>query len=421
MSRRAKRGILSSLNQMRVLFVSHSAGTGGAERVLLETIELLQTQGTECRVLLPEKGPFCEHLEALRVPYSVISYPMWMARGEISTFVRIKSALNILKDTVQVGSCILRWKCELVYSNTIASSVGALASWLVKVPHVWHLHEFGFEDQGLRFLFGERTSIAAISRLSSRCVLVSHALAGKYSRFIDPSKISVVYPSMHRALSAPESLRPEQDRIPPTTGRFRCVIVGALIEGKGQRDAVLALPHLKKSGMAVELLIVGQGEAGYRSSLEELISKNNLNQEVSFIPQVSNSLPVMRSADVVLVCSRSEAFGRVTIEGMSSGTPVIGARAAATAELIKDGETGLLYRQGDPADLAAKIEFVYRNPDRAKELGKNAQSWVATHFTRDRYTKELMAVLNVVCPRMAERNSAEEIPSNEPARLATRS
>jgi glycosyltransferase involved in cell wall biosynthesis len=101
----------------------------------------------------------------------------------------------------------------------------------------------------------------------------------------------------------------------------------------------------------------------------------------------------MRRSDVILVCSRSEGFGRVTIEGMLARKPVIGARCGATAELIQDGTTGLLYNYGDPSDLADRIQHLYHNRAAAEQLGKNAELFVRRVFTRERYIAELLPVL----------------------------
>lgn len=59
-----------------------------------------------------------------------------------------------------------------------------------------------------------------------------------------------------------------------------------------------------------------------------------------------------------LVCSSSEAFGRVTLESMLSGLPVIGADTAGTGELIINGMNGLLYKNKDENDLALKIHML---------------------------------------------------------------
>jgi len=377
---------------MRICFLSHSSHNGGAERVLLETIEVLQMQGAECRVLLPSRGELCQELGRLGVPFSIVSFPLWMSRGKARFALRCRAAFGILVNTLMIAWSIHRWGCDIVYSNTATVCVGGLASRLVGRPHIWHLHEFGLEDQALSFLFGDNASLALINRLSSRCICVSHALASKYAQSIDPSKIVVIYPSMHLALKDGTDSTQFESCV-TSRKRFRCVIVGTLMEGKGQGESVLAFARLREIGIDAELLVVGDGLPDYCHFLGGLVRSNQLEDRVTFVGQVRDALTPMRSSDAVLVCSKSEAFGRVTIEGMFVGKPVIGARSGATAELIQDGVNGLLYNQGDPSDLAAKIEYLYKNPGIANELGRNGQSWVEKCFTQERYAGELIAVL----------------------------
>jgi glycosyltransferase involved in cell wall biosynthesis len=378
---------------MKICFLSHSAGLGGAERVLLETIEAFQSQGVECRVLVPGNGEFCNELVRMGVPFAIVSYPLWMSRGRLPWVDRLKSAVGIILNSIVVAWKIHGWQPDYVYSNTATVCVGAFASRLTGRPHIWHLHEFGMEDQGLSFLFGQRPSLAVIDRLSFRCICVSEALAAKYRRSIDPSKITVIYPAMRQSLR--EEMEGETRPAPfsSRSKRFRCVIAGALMEGKGQEESVRALAHLKDTGVDAELLIVGDGLPAYRRQLEDSIKTNQLEGRVHFAGHVSDVLPLMRSSDAVLICSRSEAFGRVTIEGMFSGTPVIGARSGATAELIEEGVNGILYKQGDAADLAAKIAYLCQNPAVAEQLGMNALHWVRSHFTRERYERQLMSIV----------------------------
>lgn len=378
---------------MRICFISHSSGTGGAEQVLLETIEAFQARGVECRVLLPDHGEICTELARLGIPFSIVSFPLWMSRGRSRSLLSCKTALGILFNTVVVAWKIYRWQCDIVYSNTVTVCVGALASRLMGRPHIWHLHEFGLEDQGLSFLFGDRISLALVNQLSSRCICVSHALANQYAGSIDRSKIDAIYPSMHRV--AGDGADFAASRVPPKR-RFRCVIVGSLMEGKGQEESLLAFAQLKKLRIDAELLVVGEGLAEYRRRLEELIRSEHLEDMVHLVGRVRNALPIMRSSNAVLVCSKSEAFGRVTIEGMFIGRPVIGARAGATAELILDNVNGVLYNVGDAKDLAQKIKYLYENPAAAEKLATNAKSWARSYFTIDRYGTQLMKLLSEV-------------------------
>jgi glycosyltransferase involved in cell wall biosynthesis len=385
---------------MTICFISHSSRDGGAERVLLETIQVLQAEGIECRVLLPTKGFLSGELSRLGIQFSIISFPLWMSRNNLSLALRVKTALNLAKDTVHVAWRIFRWKSDIVYSNTATVCVGAFAAYLLRLPHVWHLHEFGLEDQGLSFLYGRQASLRLMNRLSSKCICVSRALAASYQESIDPSTISVIYPSVHTAFRDSCANGPDVPRF-SSTERFRCLIVGSLIEGKGQEDALLAMSLLKKTGIDAELIVVGEGEPGYRHHLETLVEANQLGSNVVFLGAVANAFPAMRSADVVLICSRSEAFGRVTIEAMLAGKPIIGARSGATAELIEAGVNGLLYKTRDPGDLAAQITYLYENRDYADTLGKNAADWVKQNFSQQRFTEDMLTVLASQLPEAA--------------------
>jgi glycosyltransferase involved in cell wall biosynthesis len=380
------------MTPVTICFISHSSGSGGAERVLLESVEALKRRGVECRVLLPENGELCGYLDRLGVPFSLLSFPMWMSRGGTGPLQRLKVVLGTLINTVLIALRIRRWKCDIVYSNTVTICVGALAARLLGLPHIWHLHEFGMEDQGLSFLFGDRFSLAIVNNLSDCCVCVSEALARKYRGYIHPEKIMVVYPSMRRFLGDDETCDYDEGAT-PHTGRFRCVIAGALMEGKGQEDGVMAMAHLRDTGVKAELLIVGEGIPSYRRHLETLVSANGLESHVTFVGKVKNALPIMRNSDAVLVCSKSEAFGRVTVEGMIARKPVIGARAGATAELIKDGVTGLFYNPGDALDLAHQIEYLCDNPAVAETMGNSGHQWAEECFSAERYSNELIAAL----------------------------
>jgi len=357
-------------------------------------IDALKSAGNDCFVILPSRGELCAELLALAVPFSIISFPLWTSSTRPSWFQQIKTGIGLVSNSVLVAWAIHKWKADIVVSNTVTVGVGAMGSRLANRSHVWHLQEFGGEDHGLFFVFGEALSLRLAGALSSCCLCLSEALAAKYKRFIPASKIAVVHPSMHRAFRSTENNESVGSLLPPRNGRFRCVIVGTLAEGKGQEDSILAFDLLSKAGISAELFIVGSGVPFYKRHLEELIVRKRLEGRVLLTGEVRTALPVMQASDIVLVCSRSEGFGRVTIEGMMAGKPVIGARAGATAELIADGVNGLLYTHGDPKDLADKIEYLYKNPEVAEQLGKNAQSWVDGFFTPERYSREILALLN---------------------------
>jgi glycosyltransferase involved in cell wall biosynthesis len=369
---------------LRVCFISHSAYMGGAERALLEAIRALNNKGATCHVLLPYEGPLCEELARLRVEFRIIKYKPWLNAENSSWWQRVRNTLISLVMAIPTSMAIIRWKSTIVYTNTITIFTGALAALLTRRPHVWHIHEFVYDDHGIKFLFGKKLSLCLMDRLSVLCIAASKALADAYQGGIPYSKIKVIYQSVSTYF--------------PTmffqqTSAFKCVIVGKISKGKNQEDAVKAVAELTKRGMHVELYIIGNGFEKYMAYLDEIVKKNGIQNNVKFMGYCNNAFSYMRIADVILMCSRSEGFGRVTVEGMLAGKPIVGARCGATTELIKEGITGLLYTAGNYKELARKIEYLYGYPTKSRLMGEHAREWALSNFSEDRYGDDLMRVL----------------------------
>ncbi len=375
---------------MRVCFVSHTSGKGGAERALVELIEALERRDIECYVILPRNGRLARELRARNVAFCVIPYRLWVGR-DAPLWKRISRAILNFAMITPVAMAIMRWRCDIVVTNTFTVCVGALAAAMVSRPHVWYIHDFIYEHHGFAFDLGSRVSLWLMAKLSSSWMVNSYAVAEKFKQYLGPSDLKVVYQSVD---FVPRSSLgnldiPSRDRI-----RLRCVIVGVLHEAKGQHDAIRAVADLVRAGVHVELLVIGQGDSKYLRFLRSLVDKNRLHGCVEFVGYVENPFPFMESADVVLMCSRYEGFGRVTVEAMRAGKPVIGARSGGTVELVRDGFNGFLYHPGNHLELAERIRYLCEHPGIAAVMGENGQRWASEQFTEERYAKGVLAVLN---------------------------
>lgn len=374
-------------DRIRVCFISHLAGKSGAEKALLELVDALRERDIECYMILPSDGQLINELKKREIYYDIISYKWWMGR-ELPLWKRISRTFLNIAMTIPVALRIKIWKCDIVYTNTIAVCVGAMAARLLRRPHVWHIHEFGYEDLRLSFDLGKRLSLWLIDKLSSVCITNSFAVMEKFQQHINPSKLKVIYQSV----SIPQIASNEDVIMAPNTG-IRSIIIGQLREGKRQEDAIRAIAELVKSKIKAELIIIGDGDPKYREHLDGLVVKNKLDSYIKFMGYVENPFPYIRSSDVLLMCSRSEAFGRVTVEAMKMGKPVIGTSSGGTKELIKNEFNGLLYRVGDYKELANKIRYLYKNRNKARQMGWNGQRWAMTQFTQENYGDEILAVL----------------------------
>lgn len=101
----------------------------------------------------------------------------------------------------------------------------------------------------------------------------------------------------------------------------------------------------------------------------------------------------MRRANAIVVPSIwYETFGLVVIEAYASGTPVIASRLGSLAELVRDGETGLLFEPGDPAALAACLRWAQAHPCEMAAMGRRARARYEAEFTGERNHRQLMTI-----------------------------
>jgi glycosyltransferase involved in cell wall biosynthesis len=360
---------------------------GGAERVLLETIEVLKDRGVDCYVLLPGEGEFSQKLVNLGVPYDIVRNSSWITWQKPTIWRRTKATVKIAAGILSTLIKIKQSRCDIVYSNTLTICNGGVAAWILGIPHVWHLHEY----HAIRFYYGRRLSFWVIGRLSAVCITVSKHLSEICAPYIDRTKLRMIYPSMHMAeigvaVGNPVALEGERQR-------FRCVIVGGLFPAKRQEDAVQALGYLHKGGSDAELVIVGGGDPSYLKRLQQVAASCGVLDRVRFSGAVDDAIPFIHNSDVVLVCSEHEMFGRTTIEGMLAGKPVVAARATTAPELIQNGVNGWLYEPTNAQDLAIKIRLLCEDRATARSLGEHGQVWAQGLFTKERYALEMLDAL----------------------------
>jgi len=285
---------------------------------------------------------------------------------------------------------IRQFKPDIVHTNSAVIPSGALAARWAGVPHVWHLREYCVEDYGLRFFLGRAISGYLVGLFSRAIVAISHSVAQAYQAPTMGECLHVVY----NGIDWPAGV-PLPDRNPTARRRSAppiLVLVGALHPAKGQAEAIEAVAELKRRGIRCTLRLVGGDVVGYRARLEELVQRLGISDQVIFAGYCPDPMIEFLEADVALVCSRCEAFGRVTVEAMLAQRPIVAANACGTLELIEDDFNGILYRASDPVHLAERIAALLRDPAWARQLGMAAQQAARERFSVAQYVNGVESV-----------------------------
>lgn len=377
---------------MKVCFISHSSSRGGAELSLLDLVDALSKRGIACSCVLPSSGTLTDLLVDRGIETAIVKYKPWVHRGP-RVLRRAQRTLRNLQAILPLVKVIKRSRCDVVYTNTIAVGVGAVAAKIAGKPHVWHIREFGYEDHNLSFDLGLWISRRLMGRLSKACIANSEAVAEEYAPHLGGTKLSVVYNPV-----SVESFESETPAEAPwrKEGTLRCILVGRLQPQKGQEEAVGAMAELRRMHVPAELLLLGDADPEFREYINRKVSEFDLTERVHVRGFSEEPIELMNSADVLLMCSRREAFGRVTVEAMKLGKPVVGARSGGTPEVVKDGETGYLYTPGNPRELAARIRDLYEDPSAREAMGAEGRRRADERFTLERYGAQVEEILRRV-------------------------
>jgi len=151
------------------------------------------------------------------------------------------------------------------------------------------------------------------------------------------------------------------------------MFAGVLTPLKGVHFLVEAFASVAKDIPLARLWIVGRFDNGaYVKTLKAQARQLGLDGRVTFMDEVSQPILAryMARAHAFVLPSVSEGLGRVVIEAMATGTPVVGSRIGGIPELVEDGVTGFLFPPGDATALAGRLLWILTHPEEAKVMGE---------------------------------------------------
>ena len=356
---------------LNVCFFSHSSLLGGAERSLLELItELIKDYGVICTVFLPGDGPLTKKLKKAGASTFAFKYDWWCGLNLSATAQKGQWFINTFKTAFKpIKEEVEKINPDIVFTNTIVIPWGAIIASRFNKPHVWSIREFGLLDHDFEFYI-PFPEVLNIIRDSSNIILTNSTTVRK-TLFGNTFGSNILTISPYIDIP-PNALFEDKHVYYRKQHATKLIMLGTITKTKRQEDAIRAVGKLVDK-LNLELIIIGYAEPSYLSELRGLIRDGSLERHVQLIDFRENVFPIINQADIVLVCSKNEAFGRTILEAMLLKKAVIGTKAGGIPELVKEGYNGLLFDPGDYKQLAMKIEYLLENRDKIKEFGENVR------------------------------------------------
>jgi glycosyltransferase involved in cell wall biosynthesis len=381
--------LFSENNYTNILFVSSSASFGGAQQCLLDLMANLPIYFNPI-VILPRKGRFLDKVIESNIKYYLIpSRGWWYSRFRIKCLERLANNLFAIG---RIFFTVKSLKIKLVYTNTLYSPVGACVAKLLKVPHIWHVHEFTHLNYIQKFDFGLKRSMSFVNKNSDILICPSDSSKTDLSTHIPSEKIRFVHNGIE-LLDQPEQILHNVRSIHEDQ-EFKILIIGTIIDFKGQVDAILAIAELIKNRRKVKLLIIGDGEKKYVDYLKRMADKIGVSNIISWEGHQNDVNEYILSASLLYVCSKYETFGMVIIEAMSKGCPVIASRTGGILEIIEHGKNGFLYDCGDIKSLVETTELLITNKKLYSTISKNSFLTCQKNFSRSKYVGEIVTIIH---------------------------
>jgi L-malate glycosyltransferase len=174
-------------------------------------------------------------------------------------------------------------------------------------------------------------------------------------------------------------------------------LIGRINEFKGQHLLIEAMNQLTKKSLNIKAFIIGHAmDEGYLLKLKQKVSDENLNNCIKFVGFTKEVGKFMKICDTILMTSKNETFGLVTVEAMKNGVAVIGSNQGGTLEIIDDQKSGLLFESGNAQDLASKIEMLYHNENLKNQLALSGQIKANEMFDKTVQFEKLKNVIHKI-------------------------
>jgi glycosyltransferase involved in cell wall biosynthesis len=383
----------------KILFLNHVSSVSGAEASLLDTLAALDGERYEKIVILPEPGPLSERLAQAGIRTEFM--PLRRFRKTCNPLVLLGHLRNLLAVSRQLAGTIRRERIDLLHANSNNAQIyGGLAARWAGVPCIWHsrdLVELGFLG---KWMAGHAARIISISGAVKRhlCQYGPEEKIVTISNGIDTAALEKGGDgaAVRREWGIPDNA-------------YLVGMAGQLVPWKKHALFLKAAAQIAAAIPEARFLIAGANlfdpDSGYEAALRRLAWELGLEGRVTFTGNRADMGSVLASLDLLIHPADKEPLGRVILEAMALGKPVIAVNACGPAEIIHSGADGVLVPANDIEAMAREAIALWRDRSWADRIGDAARARIRTAFDSRAQAMKVEALYEAVLGECGVRRS----------------
>jgi glycosyltransferase involved in cell wall biosynthesis len=365
--------------KLRVVTLVDRLGTGGAERLAIQTTTRLDPERFD-RTLVASRD-FDVAISKQHVANALAD----LRAADVRVIGLNRTSARQVWAWWPLYRLLRRERVDVLHAHKFGSNLwGTIVGRLARVPViVAHEHTWSYEGQPLRRL-ADRAVIArgssafvAVSREDQRRMIEIEHIRPEDTLFI-PNGIPAPPPASGADVRAELGIAADA----PLIGT-----VSVLRPQKALDVLLRASRILVEDFPGLRVLIAGEGDR--REALEQLTDELGLGDTVMFLGVRTDVPDVLAALDVAVSSSDFEGSPLSVMEYMEAARPVVATRVGGIPDLIEDGEQGLVVEPQDPAGFAAAVAQLLRDPERARRMGERGRERRRTEFDIDVMVRRL--------------------------------
>jgi glycosyltransferase involved in cell wall biosynthesis len=343
--------------------LNHVSYIGGAEIALLDLLTYVDREAYTHVVLAPD-GDLLRAVQHLHLRSVAIPELPGLNRYTLP---------HVLSLIPQLLLGVKRERPDLIYANTnFASLYSGVMKKFLQIPAMGHIRDIEPLGRMGRWAIQQNLKILAISQAVQNALLMNR---------IPPSRIALVYDGVDLQQYQTRSVQKRDSLI--ILG-----VIGQLGQRKGHLYLLKALRDLIRTFPQIVLWIVGKEPEksieGYTEQLYQYVAQTDLEQYVKFWGFQKEIPDILAQLDILLLPSLQEPFGKIVIEAMAMGKPVIASKVGGVPEIVVDGKTGILVPPKDSEAIRQALEHLIHKREIRIQMGLEGQKRVKRFFNIQR-------------------------------------
>jgi len=368
----------------RILYIQKPAG-GGSSRSLYELVRGLDRKKFEPIVIFFQQNSLISKFENLGVRTITLGWVgqrIQKKRSSDRKVSKLSEIIDFFTYEVPLAIQIIRIakteNIDLIHQNLGFERPVMIAASVLRLPQVCHFRHFSTISKSKKWLASSVDAGIFISNAIQKFYLEQSIPFGSSEVIYNPVDIESFVNARRTSKIRKEFGITEKDKL--------IINIGRITPWKGQFFFLNAIENIIKEYPSTKALIVGETgpskeDKEYLKILKERVDTSFLNKHIFFTGERDDIAEVMTESDIVVhSASEPEPFGRVIVEAMAAGTPIIATRAGGVAEIIEDGVTGLLVPLKNDFVMTNAIRTLLDSTLYANKLAVKAQDEVSKRY-----------------------------------------